>query len=335
MISVERGIVMEYGKRLGKLLVDAGIISVTTLDRTLEMQKGSGMRLGTLLMKIGIVTDEEVTDALCRQCNLKKVRNIADQTFPNELLDLVPAQMAQENMIFPLKQNGRMLAIATLDPFDQDTFDQLAVITGMKIFIALATRDDITAAVKKYYGKEEKPKSDRKKILLIDDSPVLLQVLDNALDKEGYDVLTAADGVEGLQQAISSHPDLILCDLLMPRMDGYKFLMTLKAHNETEDIPAILITSKASMDEENRALKAGFIDFIGKPIMPARLIARIERALLMVQNMHQTLMRNPNGANLHPSELGSKAACRSYSQRRDEVSKLERQGRGYYSSECA
>jgi CheY-like chemotaxis protein len=318
---------MESGKRLGKLLVEAGIISVTTLDRTLEMQKGSGMRLGTLLMKIGIVTDEEVIDALCQQCNLKKVSNIADQTFPKELLDLVPAQMALENLIFPLKQNERMLAIATLDPYDQDTFDQLADITGMKIFTALATREEILASVKKHYGKEEKLKSDRHKILLIDDSPVFLKILDNALDKEGYEVLMAADGVEGLQRAISSHPDLILCDLLLPRMDGYKFQMALKAHYETEDIPVILITSKASMEEENRALKAGFIDFIGKPVMPARLIARIERALLMVQNMHQTLMRNPNGANLHPAASGSKAACRSYSQRRDEVSKLERQRR--------
>jgi CheY-like chemotaxis protein len=326
---------METSKRIGKLLVDAGIISVTTLERTLEMQKESGMRLGALLTEMGIVTDEEVIDALCQQCNLKKVRNIADQTFPKELLDLVPAQMALKNMIFPLKKNERMLAIATIDPFDQETFDQLAEITGMMVFTALATRMDIIAAVEKHYGNEEKEKSDRHKILLIDDSPVLLQVLYNALDKEGYEVQTAADGVEGLQLAISSHPDLILCDLLMPRMDGYKFLTALKARYETEDIPVILITSKASMEEENRALKAGFIDFMGKPIMPARLIARIERALLMVQNMHQTVMRNPYGANLHPAASGTRAAFRSYSQRRDEVSKLERQQRGQYNSECA
>jgi CheY-like chemotaxis protein len=326
---------MESRKQIGKLLVEAGIISVTTLERALEMQKGSGKRLGALLSEMGIVTDEEVIDALCQQCNLKKVRNFADQPFPKELIDLVPAQLALENMIFPLKQHEKMLAIATLDPFDQETLDQLADITGMKIFTALATREDILAAVKKHYGKEEKVKSSRQKILLIDDSPVLVQVLENALEKEGYDVLTAADGVEGLQQAISNHPDLILCDLLMPRMDGYKFMLALKAHCETDDIPVILITSKASTDEEHRALKAGFIDFMGKPIMPARLIARIERALVMVKNMHQTVMRNPKGANLNPAAYGTKAACRAYSQRRDEVGKLERQRRDQNSSECA
>ena len=74
--------------------MDAGIISVKTLERALKIQKGSGKRLGALLRDMGIVTEEEVAEALASQFNLKTVRNFADHPFPKDLLDLVPAQMA-------------------------------------------------------------------------------------------------------------------------------------------------------------------------------------------------------------------------------------------------
>ncbi len=112
--------------QIGNLLVQAGIITVMTLERSLAMQKGSGKRLGDFLREMGIVTEEEVIEALARQCSLRTVRKFADQSFPKELLDLVPARMALEKIIFPLKQHQGMLAVATLDPFDRDTFEALA-----------------------------------------------------------------------------------------------------------------------------------------------------------------------------------------------------------------
>jgi CheY-like chemotaxis protein len=126
-----------------------------------------------------------------------------------------------------------------------------------------------------------------KQILLIDDSQVTIQVLDTALRKEGYEVLVAGDGVEGLKLAISHHPDLIVCDLFMPRMDGYALMLALKSHADMADIPVILLTVKALVEEEHKALKAGFIDFIGKPVMPVRVVARINRTFVVMENRRQ------------------------------------------------
>jgi CheY-like chemotaxis protein len=315
--------VMESRKQIGSLLVDAGIISVKTLERALEMQKGSGKRLGTLLRDMGIVTEEEVVEALASQCRLKTVRNFADHPFPRELLDLVTAQMALDKMIFPLKRHDGTLAIAVLDPLDRETFAQLAQRTGMRIYLALSTREDIIAAIEKHYLDGERVKAFRQKILLIDDSPVFTQVLETALGKEGYEVLVAGDGIEGLKLAISSHPDLILCDLFMPRMDGYNFLHAIKGQGELVETPVILVTSKASVEEEQNALKAGFIDFIGKPVMPVRVIARIQRALAFVKNRQQPVMGKPISADLQPVAVNTKGSCRSYPQRRETVSRVE------------
>jgi CheY-like chemotaxis protein len=315
--------VMESRKRIGNLLVEAGIISVKTLERALEMQKGSGKRLGALLRDMGIVTEEEVVEALASQYNLKTIRNFADHPFPKELLDLVTAQMALEKLIFPLKEHDGTLAIAILDPFDRETFAQLAQKTGMRIYLALSTREDIITAIERHYLAGEKVKAYKQKILLIDDSPVFTQVLETALAKEGYEVLVAVNGIEGFKQAISSHPDVILCDLFMPGMDGYNFMHSIKAHQETADIPVILVTSKASVEEENRALKAGFTDFIGKPVMPVRVIARINKALASVKNSQHTVPSNLINADLQPTALTTKGSCRSYPQRREILSRVE------------
>jgi PleD family two-component response regulator len=157
--------------------------------------------------------------------------------------------MALEKIVFPLKAHDKILAIATFDPFDRETFTQLEQKNGMRIYLVLTTREDIIAAVEKHYQIREKVNSHKQEILLIDDSPVFTQVLDTALTNEGYEVLVAGDGIEGLDKALSHHPDLILCDLFLPRMDGYKFLLALKEHHKLTEIPVILVTSKASLEE--------------------------------------------------------------------------------------
>jgi CheY-like chemotaxis protein len=273
--------------QIGNLLVGAGIITVKTLERALALQRGNGKSVGNLLRDMGIVTEQEVIEALARQSNLRIVRNFADQPFPKELLDLVPVHMALEKMIFPLKHHDRELALATLDPFDSETFVLLSRKIDMKIYLALATSEDITAAIRKHYLKVEKVEKGRPKILVIDDSQLTSQVLDIALRKEGYEVLVAGDGIEGLKLAISHHPDLIVCDLFMPRMDGYAFMLSLKKHADMAAIPVILMTAKDSTEEEYKALKAGFFDFIGKPAMPVRVITRIKRTFALTGSIHE------------------------------------------------
>jgi CheY-like chemotaxis protein len=283
---------MEQIIPIGSLLVEAGVISVETLERVLYVQNGSGKRLGTLLNEMGIVTEEEVVEALARQCSLKTIRHFAEQDFPRELLELVSADLALDKLIFPLKRNQGMLAIAVLDPFDHDTFKQLEKTTGLRIYLAIASRDDILAAIRTHYLQGNGRKICRQTLLLMESSPINLKILQAALEKEGYEVLMASDGIEGLKSAFSNHPDLIICDACMPSMDGYTFMHALKAHPETTDIPVILTSPKDSPEDEHRALKAGFTDYIGKPVMPVRLLARVGKTFASLEKRRRSAPRS-------------------------------------------
>jgi CheY-like chemotaxis protein len=270
---------MESKVMIGNLLVEAGIISVKTLERSLELQIGTGKRLGALLRDMGLVSEEEVMEALARQCNLRTVRNFAEQAFPRELLDLVPAKLALEKIIFPLKKFQDVLALATLDPFDQETFKRVAAMTGMMIYPVLATRDDIVLAVKRNYAVGRWSQGGRQRILLVDPSPIVTDFLKAPLEKEGYHLFIAHDGVDGLKLAFTSQPDLVVCDQMMPRMDSYMFISALKTRPATKKVPVILLSSKNSGEEENFARRAGFVDNVVKPAMPIRLLASIKKAL--------------------------------------------------------
>ena len=296
---------MESRKKIGIILAEAGIISNKTLERALDLQEGTGKRLGEILRGMGIVTEEEIIDALARQSGLRIIRHFADQPFSKELLDLVPVETALERIIFPLKHHDKMLALAVIDPIDIKTFDDITRKTGLTIYPVLSTKDEILSAVKKHYLKVEKIVTGLKKILLIDDNQVSIQVLEQAIKKEGFEVLFARDGMDGLKLAIIHQPDLIICDLFMPRMDGYAFIRALRMHDDMESIPVILMTAKASSEEEHKALKAGFIDFIGKPAMPMQVIARIKRTLVVMDNMRQMKMRKTAPDSIienHPEE---------------------------------
>jgi CheY-like chemotaxis protein len=268
---------MGPGMRIGDLLVEAGIITVKTLERALAMQKGSGKRLGALLNEMGIVTEEEVIEALARQCNLKTVSNFAQRPYHRELLDLIPRQTAMEKLIFPLKRYDGILSVAILDPFDSDTIGALVEKTGMRIYPVLATRNDICAAIRKHYGKGNRDRNSGQKVLLVDPSAVIAKMYESALAKEGFEVLLATDGIDGLKVAFARHPDLVICDRMVQRMDSYNFMCALRAHPETATIPSVLMSSNPSVEEEKTALEAGFTDFIGKPATPMHLVARIRQ----------------------------------------------------------
>ncbi|HEY6871093.1 MAG TPA: response regulator [Geobacteraceae bacterium] len=271
-------------KQLGNILVESGIITVKTLERALERQKGSGKRLGMVLEEMGVITEEELIAALAQQFGFKTVAGFAPHNFLWDTLGLVPEDLAVRKLVFPLKQKDGMLAVATTDPFDSDTFDFLAKKTGMKIVPVLATRKDITDAVSKHYLGGRPPTGGKPRILVVDDSQAIAMVIQAALVKEGYEVFVAHDGVEGLKMAIAEQPDMIICDSVMPRMDGYALKNAVHGNPATASTPIILITSKASGEDEQKALESGFLDFIPKPIQPIRVVSRVKRAFEIVKN---------------------------------------------------
>lgn len=265
-------------KQVGQILVEADIISNKTLDRALERQKSSGKRIGTILFEMGVVTNVEMVSAVARQFGMKTVKDFASFPFPPQLLQLIPEDFAIKKHVFPLKQDGMVLAVAIADPYDTDMLDYLARRTNLKITPVLATPADIMAAIRKHYLKIGIG-SDRLRVLVIDDSPLILMLVETALLKEGYGVITAGDGAQGVKLAMTNAPDLIISDAVMPQMDGYTLLRTLRSNPLTSDVPVILLTAKTSPEEEHKALLAGFADFIAKPVVPMRIVARVNRAL--------------------------------------------------------
>jgi two-component system alkaline phosphatase synthesis response regulator PhoP len=117
------------------------------------------------------------------------------------------------------------------------------------------------------------------RVLAVDDESDVLRLIQIKLQKAGFEVLTAHDGEEGLQVAIAEHPDVVLMDVMMPRMDGYTAVARIK--EEMQPAPLILmLTAKGQEQDVIRGLTGGAEDYIIKPFAPRELIARINVALI-------------------------------------------------------
>jgi DNA-binding response OmpR family regulator len=113
------------------------------------------------------------------------------------------------------------------------------------------------------------------KVLLVDDDPVILKLLQVNFEMEGYTVMTAADGVEGLEKARSEHPDIVLLDIMMPRMDGLQVTQALKGDDATKEIPIILLSAKAQASDIQAGKDMGADDYLTKPFDPLELLERV------------------------------------------------------------
>jgi DNA-binding response OmpR family regulator len=122
-----------------------------------------------------------------------------------------------------------------------------------------------------------------KKILVIDDLPENVFMLQDRLENEGYEVITAYEGKSGINKAINEHPDLILLDIMMPEVTGIDVCKTLVANNATADIPIILVTAKSDAEDTREGLEAGAFDYIKKPFNQIELLARINSALKLAE----------------------------------------------------
>ena len=112
-------------------------------------------------------------------------------------------------------------------------------------------------------------------ILVVDDDPVIQKLLAVNFEMEGYRVVTAGDGVEGIERVHRDHPDLVLLDVMMPRMDGIEVVRTLKADKATAGIPVILLSAKAQSTDINGGLDAGADDYVTKPFDPLELLEKV------------------------------------------------------------
>lgn len=113
-----------------------------------------------------------------------------------------------------------------------------------------------------------------KKILVIEDEKDIASLVQDLLTKSGYEVVTAHDGQEGLKRLETFKPDLILLDVMMPKMSGYDVIRTLKQDETLRDIPVIVLTAKVLSYEAFK--KEGVTDYLVKPFLPAELTDKIK-----------------------------------------------------------
>ncbi len=131
-----------------------------------------------------------------------------------------------------------------------------------------------------------------KRVLVVDDDVKTVELVKLYLNRDGYKVLTAYDGVEALRLARESHPDLIVLDLMLPGIDGLEVCRTLRAKS---DVPIIMLTAKTTEQDRLTGLDLGADDYVTKPFSPKELAARIRAVLRRLPD--ETLQRGPTEIN--------------------------------------
>jgi len=117
------------------------------------------------------------------------------------------------------------------------------------------------------------------RVLVVDDEVYILHILDFILGAEHYDVVTATNGEQALQRVREDKPDLIILDIMMPKLDGYETCRIIKSDDATKHIPVILLTAKGRDIDQKLGKEVGASDYITKPFSPTKLIERVQSIL--------------------------------------------------------
>jgi CheY-like chemotaxis protein len=117
------------------------------------------------------------------------------------------------------------------------------------------------------------------RVLVVDDDPVILRLLQLNLELEGHEVLTAVDGHDALDQVAKLDPDLVLLDVMMPHLDGFEVCEQLRADPATADVPVVFLSAKAQSADVTRGTEVGGTAYVTKPFDPVALIQLIEQIM--------------------------------------------------------
>jgi len=118
-----------------------------------------------------------------------------------------------------------------------------------------------------------------RKVLVIDDDLQIITFIKFVLEKNGYEVVTANSGVEGLKLIDKEKPDIVLLDVMMPGMNGYEVLKNIRENSDTKELPVIMLTALGMGEDFEKAVNSGANWYIVKPFKPQHLIERIELLL--------------------------------------------------------
>jgi DNA-binding NarL/FixJ family response regulator len=152
---------------------------------------------------------------------------------------------------------------------------------------------------------------DRKRLLLIDDDPNLILLVKDYLEFRGFEVDTAENGREALEKLSQDLPDMIICDIMMPEMDGYALVEQVRQDTRTSWIPILFLSAKGQSNDRIKGLNMGADVYMVKPFEPEELVAQVESSLKQANRLigHSTggedtlMIQVPSGVELTPTEL--------------------------------
>jgi len=141
-------------KKLGECLMEAGLIDEKTLAKALEIQKVRKKKIGQILIDMGVADDEEIAKALATQLMIPFLR-LGKTEIPQEIISLVPAEVAENYLLIPVKRTEKGLLVAMVNPLDLYALDDVRFLTQMTIDIAISSQGDILQAIERYYPKRD------------------------------------------------------------------------------------------------------------------------------------------------------------------------------------
>lgn len=158
---------------------------------------------------------------------------------------------------------------------------------------------------------KETGQKDNKKLLLIDDDPNLILLVKDYLEFRGYEVITAENGREALDLLDNEVPDMIICDVMMPEMDGYTLVKHVREDPRTNWIPVLFLSAKGQSQDRVKGLNNGADVYMVKPFEPEELVAQVEAALKQYErvinsghgNESTSTIKVPDNVELTPTEL--------------------------------
>ena len=119
-----------------------------------------------------------------------------------------------------------------------------------------------------------------KRILIVEDDPSVLRATSYILEKEGYEVLTAMNGLEGLRRAKEDNPDLLILDVMLPGIDGFEICHRLRIESQTAQLPILMLSAKGQEADRSTGLKVGADEYLSKPVERSVLISKVEALLV-------------------------------------------------------
>ena len=192
---------MRMPTRLGELLLGANLITRDQLEQALAQQKVDGGRLGTILMKLGFVKEEEITRCLGEKYSIPYI-DLDSQTIPPEVIHLIPPSIAQKHLVIPVARAGTTLSIAMADPTNVFAVDDVKFMTGLKVELMVATESAVRRAIDSFF----------------DSSETLQNVMDS-IEDAGMEVVEGQEdsnlNIGDLRQAVEEAPVVKLVNLIL------------------------------------------------------------------------------------------------------------------------